>query len=182
MDIQEGTKDNCMCFESDKRRHHEMESKGKMLQFHTTRSSVLIPIFISVLVYVVELYSVYYVAEESVSCLKLFRLFNTTFIPTHIATTTVFLYQHFSLFNYCIYVGKRRPIEDTELRTEYAGLTIGSTIVLAVFYVLFSFKVSLGNQIVLLVMQCLYMYLLWKYSIRDKIVIYEKPVKNVISY
>lgn len=171
-----------MCFKLNKNLHHKIEPKAKMLEFHTTRLNVLIPIFVSTLVFIVEIYSVYHVDKEYVNWLNICRLLNTTFIPTHIATATVFLYQHFSLVNYCNNVGKMRPIDDMDVKAEYAGLTIGSTILLAFFYIIFSFKADLVNQIILFVMQCLYIWILLKYSIRDRIVIYVKTVKNVVSY
>lgn len=170
-----------MCFK-DKKRYHELESEKSVLTFHTTRYNVMIPIFISILVFVVEIYSVYYVAEESVDWLNILRLLNTTFIPTHIATTTVFLYQHFSLSNSFNNDREIQQIDNMEVKLEYAALTMVSTILLAFLYVLLSFKVNFGNQIFLIVMQFLYMFILLKYGIRDKIIIYKKPVKNVVSY
>lgn len=179
---QEGTKDICMCFKSDKKHRYETASNRAILEFHTTRFSVIIPIFVSLLAFVAELYSAAHSIEGDVSCLYIFRLLNTTFIPTHIATTTVFLYQHFSLSNYYNQVGRVRPIDDTELKAENAGLTIGSTVILAFFYALFSREVTTENQFFLFVMQCFYMLILWKFSIKDRIIIYEKPIKNVVSY
>ena len=170
-----------MWFLSDKMRHHEMETKGRVLEFHTTRFNVWIPIFVSLFVFIVETYSVYYVSEEIVNWLNILRLFNTTFIPTHIATATVFLYQHFSLSNYYNNSGKIRPLDDMEIKAEYADRTMGSTIVLAFFYIIFSFKVSYANQIPLFVMQCYYMGMLWKRNIKDKVVVYKEPVRNVVS-
>lgn len=166
-----------MCFR-DRKRHLELESKTTKLEFHTTRYNVVIPILVSLGAFCVEIYSVYCVNGETVNLLNILRLFNTTFIPTHIATTVVFLYQLFSLSNMC----KIRRIDDMELEPKYAGFTTVITIILALTYLIFSFKVNFLNQIILIVMQFCYMFLLGKYSIRDNIIIYEEPVKNVVSY
>lgn len=69
-----------------------------------------------------------------------------------------------------------------DIKAEYAGLTLISTIVLAFFYVVFSFGVRFGTQVLLLVLQCAYMLILFKYGIRDNVIICEKPIKNVVSY
>ena len=179
--IQEGTKDFCMSFKN-RTSCRKVEAKETILELHTTRFNILIPLFISAFVFFVEIYSVYYVAGEKVNLLSILRLANTTFIPTHIATTTGFLYQHFSLVNNFSYGGKMRPIEEMEIKAKYDGFTLTSTIVLAVFYVVFSFGVNFTTQILLFVMQCIYMWILFKYSIRDKILIYEEQIRNVVSY
>ena len=148
----------------------------------TTKLNIWIPIFISASVLFVEIYSVCCVNEECMNCLDILRLLNTTFIPTHIATATVFLYQHFSWVKNFSYGDQKRPIEDMDIKAEYAGLTLISTIVLAFFYVVFSFGVRFGTQVLLLVLQCAYMLILFKYGIRDNVIICEKPIKNVVSY
>lgn len=171
-----------MWLKSDKKRHREPESKDGILKFYITRFNILIPILISTLVFIVEVYSVYYVAEEPVNCISILRLINSTFIPTHIATTTLLLYQHCSLVNYYNSSRKKKLLDEMDLNAEHVSLTMISTILLAFFYVIFSFKVGMVNQFCLLVMQGIYMVLLWKYSLRDKIVIYGKTIKNVVSY
>lgn len=159
-----------------------MELQRKPLEFHTTKYNVLIPILVSTLVFLVEIRILYYGTEECVSYLNICRLLNTTFIPTHIATVAVFLYQHFSLANYYNNGGKMRSIDDMEVKAENAGLTMISTILLAFFYVFFSSEINCKNQTFLMIMQCIYMWILFKFSIRNKVVIVEEPVKNVVSY
>lgn len=116
------------------------------------------------------------------NCIHILRLINTTFIPTHIATTSLLLYQHFSLVNYYNNSRKKKTFDEMDLKAEHVGLTTISTIVLAFFYILFSFKVGLVNQLFLVIIQGIYMVILWKCSLRDKVIIYEKAIKNVVSY
>lgn len=170
-----------MCFQG-KICHDKLESEKDKLVLPTTKLNIWIPIFISASVFFVEIYSACYVAGETMNWLDILRLFNTTFIPTHIATATVFLYQHFSWVKNFSYGSEKRPSDDMDIKARYAGHTLISTIVLAFFYVVFSFGVELCTQIVLLVLQVAYMWILFKYGIRDKVIICEEPIKNVVSY
>lgn len=182
MIAQEGTKDICMWFMSSKKCRQEIGAKGRVREFYTTRFNVLMPIFISFFVIIVEIDSVYYVADECWNWLDIFRLINTTFIPTHIATATGFLYQHFSLYNY-YNNSKKKPLgNNVRIESENVGITTISTILMAFVYVLCSFKISYGNQFFLIIMQCIYMFIIFKYCISDKIVSYEELVENVVSY
>ncbi|MCM1087905.1 MAG: hypothetical protein NC419_07085 [Muribaculaceae bacterium] len=170
-----------MCLKSNKEQQHALGSNEEILRFYVTRFNVLIPVFISFLVFIVEIYSVYYVAEEPVTYINILRLINTTFIPTHVATTTLLLYQHFSLVNYYNNSRKKKPLSEMDLNAEYVAHTMISTIILAFFYIVFSFKVGFINQVLLLVMQGIYMIILWKYCLKDKIIIYERTIKDVVS-
>lgn len=179
---QEGTKDICMWFMSNKKCRQEIGTKGRVREFYTTRFNILIPILISGGVFIVEICSVYHAAEECWNWLDIFRLLNTTFIPTHIATATGFLYQHFSLDNYYNNSEKKQLGNNVRIKSENVGITMVSTILMGFFYVVCSFKISWGNQIFLIIMQCIYMFMIFKYFVNDKIVSYEELVENVVSY
>lgn len=171
-----------MCFKSGRKRHQETGAKSRVLKFHTTRLNVFVPICVSLGAFITEIYSVYYVSGESVDLLNIFRLFNTTFVPTHLATAVGFLCQHFSLSNYYNNSGKMRPLGEMDIKAEYAGFTMLSTIVLAFAYVLCCFKVSCINQLPLIFLQCSYMWILWKYIITDKVIVYNEPIESIVSY
>lgn len=171
-----------MWFMSSKKYRQATDTKERVWEFCTTRFNILIPILISFGIFIVEIYSIYYVAEECVDWLDIFRLINTTFIPTHIATATGFLYQHFSLYNYYNNIEKKLLGNNVRIESENVGITMVSTIFMAFVYVLCSFKISCGNQFLLIIMQGIYMLIIFKYCISDKIVSYEELVENVVSY
>ena len=181
MSAQEGTKVIRMWFTSDEKSHPE-ETKGRVQEFYATRFNVLMPIFISSLVFIVEIYSKYYVSEECVNWLDICRLFNTTFSPTHIATAAGFIYQHFSLDQYYNNSNLKQTSNNIGIKSENVGITIVSTILMAIVYIVCCFRIGWGNQIFLLIMQGIYVFIIIKYCISDKVISYEKRLGNIVSY
>lgn len=182
MNAQEGTKVICMWFTSGKKLHQETEAKKIVKEFYTTRFNILIPIFISMVVFIFEIDSIYYVDGKCVNWLDIIRLINTTFTPTHIATATGFLYQHFSLNNYYNNRKNMLPSDNLRIKSENVEITMISTIFMAIVYLFCCFKIGWVNQLFLLFMQSVYMIIIFKYCISDKIVSYEELVENVVSY
>lgn len=152
------------------------------IEFRRTRINILIPIFIATGAFLVEILSLYFFnAHEAANATDIIHLINTTFIPTHIATTTCFLYEHFSQANWLFSKGVDWNQGGSVLRPQYTSLTVFSTCALGFAYVLLNVRVTFITQLILMVLQIIYMIILFKIELEDKVLIYEKPIKNVIT-
>lgn len=151
------------------------------IEFNVTKINILIPILISTGAFLVEILSLYYFNENDFSVIDVEHIFNTTYIPTHIATTTGFLYQHFSFANRMNEQDIDKGMRGTVLHPQYTFWTVVSTCGLGFIYALANIRVTFFSQLVLLVLQLIYMIFLLKVEIKEQIFIYESPIRNVIS-
>jgi hypothetical protein len=151
------------------------------IDYNKTYFTIVIPLLIACFAFVVELLSWYYFSEEhDFDILEIIHLFNTTFIPTHIATTTCFLYEFFSISKHLLTDNGRWKVRDEALDERYTALTIITTLVLAFLYLVLNAKVILATQIVLGIAQILYMILLLKVELKRVIHVYKMPIYNVV--
>lgn len=161
---------------------HEDTKLVLKVKLNKTAMNILIPLLISTGVFIVELYSIYYISNSLLSKVDFLHLMNTCFGPTHIATAAIFLYEFYSSSQWKFFDSNGDEARMEVIKKDRIGWTVIATIVVGFAYILCNVKVTCRSQIVLLVFQIIYMFYLYCYGVESKILEYREPrqIRNVI--
>lgn len=167
-----------------KRKSSEQDDSRFILKikFNKTAMCILIPFLISMGVFIVELYSIYHIPNNSLAIVDFLHLLNTCFIPTHIATATTFLYELYSSLQREYFDLNNNAIKMEVIKSDKVGFTIITTIVIGFLYVLCNVSVTCLSQFILLIFQIAYMIYLYVYGVGSKVIGYREihQIRNVL--
>lgn len=152
------------------------------IKFNKTAMNILIPLLISTGVFIVELYSKYYISNSSLTVVEFLHMINTCFGPTHIATAAVFLYEFYSSSQWNFFDSDNDVAKMEVIKKDRGAITVILTITIGFFYILCNVKVTGWSQVILLVLQILYMIYLYVFGMGSKILEYREKslIRNVL--
>lgn len=161
-------------------REHHKENKLKstpQIKSHVSKINILVPIFISALAFVVEIISTYYFSKEQVSLVGILHMANGALGPTQIATASMYLHKYYSQINWY-----RTDWNTQDLKGQHTTLLIFSTIILSFMYIICMLMNVIAAQIVLFIIQLVYLILLLKVEVKDIVLVMQRPtIMNSVS-
>ena len=152
------------------------------IEFNKTAMNILIPLLISTGVFIVEIFSICCIANNPLTVAEFLHMINTCFGPTHIATAAVFLYEFYSSAQWKFFDSDNDVAKMEVIKTDRIAVTIIFTIITGFAYILCNMKVTVCSQVILLVLQIVYMIYLYRYGMGSKIMKYREkyPIRNVL--
>ena len=152
------------------------------IKFDKTAMNILIPLLISTGVFIVELFSIYYISNSSLTVVEFLHMINTCFGPTHIATAAVFLDEFYSSAQWQFFDSDNGVAKMEVIKTDRIAITIIFTLITGFTYILCNMKVTVCSQVILLLFQIAYMIYLYSYGMGSKIMEYrgKYPIRNVL--